>query len=72
MQMTQSAATCRWAVPTLFLPPPIWMGAWDTPWTCLRNARPRMLETTDVCASCPRWEAPASPTRREGPFDAGC
>ena len=72
-----NAANCRWAVPTLFLPPPIWMVAWDAPWTCLRNARPRVLENTELCATCPRWEAPAAAPaatarRRDGRFDAGC
>ena len=37
-------------------PPPVWMGAWDTPWACVRNAVPRVLDTTEVCAVCPRWE----------------
>jgi hypothetical protein len=54
-----SASNCRWAVPTLYLAPPIWLAAWDTPWVCLRNSTPRPLETTGLCATCPRWEAPA-------------
>jgi len=51
------ASTCRWAVPTLFLPAPFWWEAEDRPWACLREATPRVLETTEVCADCPYWEA---------------
>jgi 2,3-bisphosphoglycerate-dependent phosphoglycerate mutase len=49
------ASTCRWAVPTLFVPVPFWWEAEDRPWTCVRGA-PRTLETTEVCADCPYWE----------------
>lgn len=50
------ASTCRWAVPTLFLPAPFWWEADDRPWSCIRGAAPRVLETTEVCATCPYWE----------------
>jgi hypothetical protein len=47
---------CRWAEPTLYLPMPYWLEAWDTPWTCHRDASPRLIAASDQCAMCPRWE----------------
>jgi hypothetical protein len=64
----RSASNCRWATPTLFLPAPFWFDAEACPWSCLRDAAPRVLGTTDPCATCPRWEpqevAPAQPSDR--------
>jgi hypothetical protein len=57
MEITRSATTCRWATPTLSLAAPFWLDAWDRPWACTRDTAPRALDTTDVCASCPRWES---------------
>lgn len=75
METTHGARTCRWAVPTLFLPPPIWMGAWDAPWVCLQNAQPRLLDSTEVCAACPRWEplagSAADAQSHSDDFDSG-
>lgn len=53
---TQRASNCLWATPTLFLTAPFWFNAETRPWTCLRDANPRALRTTDRCAECPRWE----------------
>jgi hypothetical protein len=50
------ASTCRWAIPTLFLPAPYWWDAEDRPWACVRDGAPRALETTEVCTDCPYWE----------------
>jgi hypothetical protein len=47
---------CRWAEPTLFLTTPEWLEAWNTPWACHRDGT-RLLESTEECAACPRWEA---------------
>ena len=52
----RSAATCRWATSTLFLPSPYWLEAERCPWTCVRGAGPAILTTTNPCASCSRWE----------------
>jgi hypothetical protein len=57
----KTAHACRWAVPTLFLPLPDWLDAWDTPWTCRRDPQHRTLESTDECRTCLRWEARAAP-----------
>jgi hypothetical protein len=51
-----SASTCRWATPTLFLQAPFWFEAENAPWTCVRDAAPRLLDTAEPCATCLRWE----------------
>jgi hypothetical protein len=57
------ASTCRWAVPTIFLPAPFWWQAEDRPWACVRGETPRLLETTEACAECPHWDPlPRQPT----------
>jgi hypothetical protein len=40
----------------LFLPAPLWFEAEMSPWTCMRDTTPRVLDTTDRCTNCPRWE----------------
>jgi hypothetical protein len=50
------ASTCRWATPTLFLAPPFWFEADNAPWTCVRDVTPHVLDTTEPCAICGRWE----------------
>jgi hypothetical protein len=52
----RTAANCKWARPTISLPSPIWLEAWNSPWTCVRDEKPRPLEDTTVCSDCPRWE----------------
>ena len=56
MSTRRSAATCRWAVPTLFVRAPFWFEAENAPWACEREPALRVLNTTDLCASCPHWE----------------
>jgi len=56
MNINHMAATCRWAATTLDMSAPMWLEAWDRPWTCLSGASPRPLLTTEGCSSCPRWE----------------
>ena len=70
MQIIRCAANCRWAMPTLFLRPPLWLEAEDYPWSCVRDETPRVLSSTDVCATCPDWElrrmgAAGEPLREE-------
>lgn len=57
MSSTHSAASCRWATPTLFLAAPDWIDAWEYSWSCERHAAPRVLFTPEDCATCARWEA---------------
>ena len=77
MQEMHGAATCRWARPTLFLSLPLWLDAWDAPWTCTRDGTARPLESTESCATCSGWESRAPtdlsfgdvcPHRRVPPF----
>ena len=56
MNAGRGAATCRWAVPTLFLRAPFWFEAENAPWACVRERASRVLDTTDACVSCPHWE----------------
>jgi hypothetical protein len=66
MTEIHTAASCRWAVPTLFLARPFWFDAADRPWTCLRDGEPHELDSTDICRTCPRWEP-----RGSTPVDVG-
>lgn len=66
MSANLNAATCRWATPTLFLPAPFWFEAEMRPWTCVRDASPHVLDTTEVCAACARWGSRATPAAPEG------
>lgn len=56
MELAHNAISCRWAIQTLFLRSPLWLQAWDCPWSCLRDSEPRPLETTEECVSCARWQ----------------
>ena len=56
MDERSSVENCRWARLTLRLPYPLWLESENTPWSCLRNAEPRLLDDTAVCHDCPRWE----------------
>jgi hypothetical protein len=56
MSERQCAINCRWATSTLFVEAPYWFVAEDFPWVCVRDGTPRVLRTTDSCATCWRWE----------------
>lgn len=58
-----AAVTCRWAAPTLFMSRPLWLAAWDSPWTCTYREEPYPIETTEGCARCRNWE-PKTPEPR--------
>jgi hypothetical protein len=53
--LTNGPQSCRWGQPTLFLDYPVWLYAWDSPWTCGHPAHPGPLETAETCASCRHW-----------------
>lgn len=61
MDVKRTAANCQWARPTLFEPDPTWLEASDRPWACERDTAPKPLDTTEICADCPRWE-PRTPS----------
>jgi hypothetical protein len=50
------AATCRSSVATVSLPPPLWYEADKTPWSCVRDPKPRILTSTERCAHCAGWQ----------------
>ena len=56
MAEKHGAANCQWATPTLFLDPPLWLEASSRPWTCVRDDTPAVLDSTEQCAACPRWD----------------
>jgi hypothetical protein len=51
-----SPRNCRFATPTLYLPLPHWLDAWDSPWSCSRVDAPRLIESTTECVDCPNWK----------------
>lgn len=55
--VTRSASACRWAVPTLSRDAPEWLEAESAPWTCVKDAEAKVLESTEPCETCPHWEA---------------
>ena len=59
MSEKQRAINCRWATSTLFVEAPFWFAAEDFPWVCVRDGTPRVLQTTESCATCWRWEPSA-------------
>jgi len=50
---------CKWGEPTLFLAHPLWLSAWDSPWSCSHPLHTGPLEATDTCMTCPDWAPPA-------------
>jgi hypothetical protein len=57
MTIKRTASSCAWAIPTLLADGPWWLDANDCAWTCRRASPPRPLESTEVCADCPFWQA---------------
>lgn len=53
----QSVQTCKWSIPTLFLPWPLWYDASEADWSCTRTQIPRGLPDPACCSSCARWAA---------------
>ena len=52
----QSTHSCHWSVPTLLMPWPYWLSAWDDPWSCWNGGDIWLLTSTDRCRSCPLWQ----------------
>ena len=77
LPMRHTPQSCHWSVPTLLMPRPYWLLAWDTPWTCWNDRAIWVLESTDTCANCPLWkpremayrQADAIPPHGAVPFD---
>lgn len=60
MSEPRTVQGCRWAEPTLFQENPHWTAAEEYPWSCKADGDPRVVENTEVCATCGRW-APRGP-----------
>ena len=58
MVRAQSVQTCRWAIPTLFLPWPLWFDATAFEWSCTKGVEPRGIPQPLSCTRCEGW-APA-------------
>ena len=51
-----SCHSCHWSVPTLLMPRPFWLSAWDSPWSCWNGREILVLTSTEGCPQCPLWE----------------
>lgn len=51
-----AAHSCHWSVPTLLMPRPYWLSAWDSPWCCWNEQEVLVLTSTAGCPNCPLWE----------------
>jgi hypothetical protein len=47
--------SCRWGDATLYTTFPVWLSAWDAPWTCTHPAHTGPLDTTETCGYCRDW-----------------
>ena len=56
LPMSHTPQSCHWSVPTLFMPRPYWLSAWDSPWTCWNDGAIWELTSTDRCLECPLWK----------------
>jgi hypothetical protein len=64
METPHLPRTCKWSIPTLFAPWPVWLDAWTNEWTCTRDGTARPLEHSEHCRACPRWEEQSTGDRR--------
>ena len=56
LPMYQTPQSCHWSVPTLFMPRPYWLFAWDSPWSCWNDRAIWVLASTETCVKCPLWK----------------
>jgi hypothetical protein len=59
MTKLDGVVTCHWLTPTRIMPHPFCFEADASPWSCLRDGRPRPLNAAELsrCATCSRWES---------------
>jgi hypothetical protein len=58
---------CRWSVPTLYLPYPLWLSTEEATWSCVRDGKPVPLHFTDACSQCTRFEGINDPALDQNP-----
>jgi hypothetical protein len=56
MNTLHRPSTCRFSLPTLFSPWPLWLDAWNKPWSCARDGKCTLLSNSEPCRTCQRWE----------------
>ena len=59
--MAHHVQDCHWSVPTLLMPRPYWLSAWDDPWSCWNDRDIKVLQSTDGCQNCPLFRERAVP-----------
>jgi hypothetical protein len=64
--MAHHVQGCHWAVPTLLMPRPYWLSAWDAPWSCWNTRAATVLMDTTACEACPLWRERRLPHCAEG------
>jgi hypothetical protein len=57
--MAHHVQDCHWSVPTLLMPRPYWLSAWDDPWSCWNDRDIKVLPSTEGCQNCPMFRARA-------------
>jgi hypothetical protein len=64
--MAHHVQDCHWSVPTLLMPRPYWLSAWDEPWSCWNDRDIKVLPSTEGCQNCPLFRERAIPHRADG------
>jgi hypothetical protein len=65
--MAHHVQDCHWSVPTLLMPRPYWLSAWDDPWSCWNDRDVKVLPSTDGCQNCPMFRERAHDARPARP-----
>jgi hypothetical protein len=65
--MAHHVQDCHWSVPTLLMPRPYWLAAWDDPWSCWNDRDVKVLQTTDACQNCPLFRERTVAHHVDGP-----
>jgi hypothetical protein len=66
MELHHLPQNCKWAELTVLQPMPLWLEAWTCQWTCLAGGAPRVIEASEECTDCPRWEERPAPAQTTG------
>ena len=70
LPMRHVTQTCEWSVPTLFMPGPYWLAAWDDPWCCWNDKQLLVLPSTEICETCPMWKPREEEPGKDHPIPA--
>ena len=64
-RLRRTPQSCHWGETTLFLAYPVWLSAWDSPWSCTHRAHTGPLDFPETCTACPDWKRRAEPHSRD-------